>query len=169
MHPNDRQKMCGSCDGRIPLEATVCPYCTASQSAYDPSFQHNAALQDKLTSLYTPPYSAKSSQAETNLKFKVEKEPMKEKRFSNANAALGVPTIPQESLEEAHAHDEKSAFWPLLWLSIGANLLMLGLLQLFFSDNGWLRLEWDSSYWFIYCLAALPLFFFGFKKANQLG
>jgi hypothetical protein len=45
---------------------------------------------------------------------------------------------------------------------------MLGLLQLFFSDSGKLKLEWDSSYWFVYCLAAAPLVLLGFKKANQL-
>ena len=93
---------------------------------------------------------------------------MVEKRFNSTSSPLGAPTIPFESTVDPNVDQGKNSFWPILLLSIGTNLLTLGLLQLFFSDNGFLRLEWDSSYWFVYCLAALPLFFFGFKKANVL-
>lgn len=176
MHPKDRQKMCSSCDGRIPLDADVCPYCAAEQRTAAPvssaKEMHHQSLQDSLTSLYSPPYAAKSSNHSSEKKdfYKPEplKEPMAEKRFNNASASLGVPTISMDSTEEQHLDEGKSSFWPIFLLSIGANLLTVGLLQLFFSDNGFLRLEWDSSYWFVYCLAALPLFFFGLKKANVL-
>lgn len=178
MHPKDRQKMCASCDGRIPFDAAICPYCTAHQAAATAQTsvkeQHHQSLQDSLTSLYPPPYAGKSTGSafkNENLSFNKSKppnDPMAEKRFNNPSVALGVPTIPAQS-EEQQADGGKSSFFPILFLSIGANLLMLGLLQLFFSDNGFLRLEWDSSYWFAYCLAALPLFFFGFKKVNSLG
>jgi hypothetical protein len=93
---------------------------------------------------------------------------MVEKRFNHTAPSLGAPTIPIDQEAEANAAQANNGFWPILLLSIGANLLTLGLLQLFFSDQGFLRLEWDSSYWFVYCLAALPLFFLGFKKANPL-
>jgi len=73
-----------------------------------------------------------------------------------------------DASEESSQEKTQSAFWPLLLLSLGGNLLLLGLLQLLFSDNGLLRLEWNSSYWFIYALAALPLLFVGYKKANVL-
>ncbi len=95
------------------------------------------------------------------------KDVIPEKRF-HSSTPLGVPSIPPEMQEEQQFADDKTSFWPILFLSIGANLLMLGLLQLFFSDQGFLRLEWDSSYWFVYCLAALPLVFLGYKKATQL-
>lgn len=93
---------------------------------------------------------------------------MAEKRYNPSSIALGVPTIPQNSAEEQAVDEGRSSFWPILLLSIGSNLLTIGLLQLLFSDRGFLRLEWDSSYWFVYCLGALPLFYFGFKKANTL-
>ena len=183
MNPKDRQKMCTSCDGRIPYDNAICPYCASEQnSAVAPVNQvkelHHQSLQDSLTSLYSPPYSGKSAglmspQAEKkdipNInKFESLKEPMAEKRFNNSSSVLGIPTIPVDASEEHHASEDKSSFWPILLLSIGANLLTLGLIQLFFSDNGFLRLEWNSSYWFAYCLAALPLFFFGFRKANTM-
>ncbi|MBI2811766.1 MAG: hypothetical protein HYX67_13195 [Candidatus Melainabacteria bacterium] len=167
MQPKDRQKMCSNCDGRIPFDAEVCPYCAAEQAKGSAHEQHHQSLQDSLTSLYSPPYAGKSSGAAT-IKPEPPKEPMAEKRFNNSSISLGAPTIPADTAVEQHADEGKSSFWPILLLSVGGNLLTIGLLQLFFSDNGFLRLEWDSSYWFVYCLAAFPLFFLGFKKANLL-
>jgi hypothetical protein len=88
-----------------------------------------------------------------------------DKRFTTT---LGAPSLAIEQEETEVGEGEKSSFWALLLLSIAANLATIGLLQLFFSDNGFLRLEWDSSYWFVYLLIALPLFFLGLKKAKKL-
>jgi hypothetical protein len=164
MLPKDRQKMCANCDGRIPFDADICPYCAAESKNALPSAKelHHQSIQESLTSLYTPPYGKNSYKPEPL------KESMVEKRFNPSSPSLGAPTIPMEPDADASAEQGKNGFWPILLLSIGANLLMLGLLQLFFSDNGFLRLEWNSTYWYIYCLAALPLFFFGFKKVNTL-
>lgn len=182
MRPKDRQKMCTNCDGRIPLDAENCPYCSADQknvlaSAGSAKELHHRSLQESLTSLYAPPYG-KSSSPLTQTGEKKEaiyfnkqeppKENMVEKRFNANPSSLGAPTIHLNSPAEQINDEGRSGFWPILLLSIGTNLLTLGLLQLFFSDKGFLELEWDSSYWFIYCLAALPLFFFGFKKVNSL-
>lgn len=166
MQNKDRQKMCTNCDGRIPLDAEICPYCathlTHHTSEPTSKERHHQSLQDSLTALYTPPYAAKSSG------FQEKKDPLKmakplampEKKIPlQTNAPIAE--IPQED-------DGRSTFWPILLLSIGANILTIGLLQLFFSDNGILRLEWNSKYWFVYCLLAGPLFFFGFKKANLI-
>lgn len=102
-------------------------------------------------------------------KDKIKQQPRKESTESQLNASLGKfnysgnpPTIEQEEKAE-----DKGAFWPLLLLILGGNLLILGLLQFFFSESGHLRLEWDSKYWFVYCVLALPVLYFGFKKAKQ--
>jgi hypothetical protein len=184
MHPKDRQKMCSSCEGRIPWSANACPYCAAEQVAAPSGVAgsaqelHHQSLQDSLTSLYTPPYPGKGAgfmnppgaarEVSSMSKPEPQKEPMAEKRLNSSSAVLGAPMIPVNSVEENPVDEGRSSFWPLLLLSIGGNLLTIGLLQLFFSDNGFLRLEWDGSYWFVYCLAALPLFFLGFKKANTM-
>src|ERR1700722_12469263 len=145
MNSKDRQKMCTSCDGRIPYDADACPYCASTQksTAAPPVNQvkenHHQSLQDSLTSLYSPPYSGKKETLNTH-KFESPKEPMAEKRFNNSG--LGIPTIPVQAADEQQASDDRTSFWPILLLSIGANLLTLGLIQLFFSDNGFLRLEW---------------------------
>lgn len=180
MQSKDRQKICNQCDGRIPIEASICPYCTAEQVIASPAedegqFYRNQSLQDSLTAPYSPLYSTKHSaynlsDPNKSSPFSKQADPFKEvsaeKKFTPATP-LGIPTIPQEMQQEQIA-EEKTSFWPILCLSMGANLLVLGLLQLFFSERGFLRLEWNSTYWFAYCLAALPLVFLGYKKANQL-
>lgn len=178
MQPKDRQKMCINCDGRVPIDAATCPYCAAElKNAPAPKELHHRSLQDSLTSPYPPSYGKNASLAipsgekKEKIPFnKIEpnKENMAEKRFNPTSPSLGTPTIPIDSSSDQNIEEQKSSFWPILLLSIATNLLTLGLLQLFFSDQGFLRLEWDSHYWFVYCLAALPLFFFGFKKANGL-
>ena len=187
--------MCTTCDGRIPFDAMICPYCAGEQVRSAPPAihakeLHHQSLQDSLTSLYTPPYAGKGlsnlggekKECTNGLNFgsgaydpklnlnkpEPPKDTMADKRFNPSSLSLGAPTIPVDSAEEQQLDEGRSSFWPILLLSIGANLLTIGLLQLLFSDNGFLRLEWDSGYWFAYCLAALPLFFFGFKKANLL-
>lgn len=166
MHPKDRQKMCLNCDGRIPFEAVECPYCAAKQGSEASSAKqsHHDSIQESLTALYAHQYMGKSDEKKQS--HEPVKDPMVEKRFNPTAPHLGIPSIALETQEEQPVDEAKSSFWPLLLLSLGGNLLTVGLLQLFFSDNGFLRLEWDSSYWFLYCLAALPLFFLGFKKAK---
>ncbi len=181
MNPKDRQKMCSQCDGRIPFDAGVCPYCTSKQviletADEDAHFYRQQSIQESLTTPYSPPYSVKKpgymppdlKQGSSFMKQADSfKDVIPEKRF-RPSAPLGSPSIPPEMQEGQQVAEEKTSFWPIFLLSIGANLLMLGLLQVFFSDKGYLRLEWDSSYWFVYCLSAVPFVFFGYKKASQL-
>jgi hypothetical protein len=171
MKVNDRQKMCTTCDGRIPLDANLCPYCAAEQGTSGQVYLQHKSIQESLTSLYPPPYRAKNTQSAKDESFPAPthshyQEPMSEKKFQHASVAASS-NIHLDTAEDQQVNEEKSSFWPLLLLSVGANLLVLGLLQFFFSDNGILTLQWDSGYWFIYCLAAFPLFYVGFKKIHS--
>lgn len=174
MKPVDRQKICSHCDGRIAIETAHCPYCgTAAAPAVEmtaptPLFDHQS-LQDSLTSLYTPPYSNKSAPIMKQEKEKNKPKPnQRESHENQLNASLGKFNYSQGSVsvESEEKVEEKSSFGPLLFLLLGGNLLIIGLLQFFFSESGILRLEWDSKYWFIYCLMAIPAIYVGFKKAN---
>ena len=158
MKPSDRQKMCTSCDARIAVDAKECPFCGAdnAQESVDDQMpsEKNQSLQDSLTSLYTPPYAGATTYS-THVN-----EMPKKPTFQPVKQEKKAPE-PVDTEEE-----EKSLFWPILMLSAGSLALTLGLLQCFFSEKGFLRLEWDSSYWFFYCLAAAPLLYFGYKKSN---
>ena len=166
MKLSERQKMCTTCEGRIPLDANLCPYCGAEQGTSGQIYLQHKSIQESLTSLYPPPYSAKNANSMKEHPIKMS-PPESEKKFHPKSLTTN-PSIPIDNADEQNAIEEKTSFWPLLLLSIGANMLLLGLLQLFFSDNGFLTLQWDSQYWFIYCLVALPLLYLGFKKVNSV-
>lgn len=174
--------MCTSCEGMIPIDAEICPYCAADHSqsteqtsSYQaPLFKHQS-LEESLTSLYTPPYSSKNHAYATE----ENKAPPPRKNRENptegmmsairkeAAPSLAIPTSATEETEEEQSA-QGSTFWAVFMLSLGAVLLNLGVLQLFFSDHGVLKLEWNGAYWFLYCLVSVPLFYLGFKKVNTL-
>jgi hypothetical protein len=161
MKPTDKHKLCSHCEGRIALEAITCPYCNAEQT---PAAAKATVSSSVPNSLYTPPYTNKG------LRYSVsgtESAPAAPDTFKSVAPTTESPT-PTIAAQKEIAQEAPNHFWPLFTLSLASIMATLGLLQLFFSDNGLLRLEWDSSYWFVYCIAALPLFFFGIKKVNQL-
>lgn len=169
--------MCTQCDGRIPFDADLCPYCASDQSkvlisSVPVKEDHHQSLQDSLTAPYAPSYAARaipSLQASKINPTQLVSESMAERKVNTmSSSSMGIPTIPTPSAEDVALKERQSAFMPILLLSIAGNLLTIGLLQLLFSDRGFLRLEWDSSYWFLYCLGALPLFYLGLKKAGRL-
>ena len=173
MKPKDRQKMCTHCEGRIAVEANSCPYCGMpliedSESATTPVFQSGLTSQESLTSLYPPPYSnrnfshMKTENKDSQSKFKAP-QALVENPF--AKMPLAGNTVKTERNEE---QEEKSGFAPLLLALVGSNLLTLGLMQVMFSEGGFLRLEWSSKYWFLYCLFAIPMIYAGLKQATQV-
>lgn len=143
MKPTERQKMCPNCDGQVAVEASQCPFCFATLKV--DSATKGQSLQESLASYYNPP---KTPSAE------METKPSTTKTSENTPAAA------------MEAHDTK-AFWPILMLTVGGNLFTLGILQFFFSENGVVRLEISSSFWFLYLLIAIPLFYLGVRRANR--
>jgi hypothetical protein len=155
MKPGERQKMCVNCNGKVSFEATECPYCATelapSLQAPSPLFK-NQNIQDSLAALYNPPYHIKTGEKEN---------PAPKKQVTFTEPAPVVSMSEPEKVQDSHRD-----FWALFALIVGGNLLTLGLMQFFFSDKGMLTLEWESSYWYLYCLISLPLFYLGFKKAS---
>ncbi|HSX12775.1 MAG TPA: hypothetical protein VLF61_04715 [Rhabdochlamydiaceae bacterium] len=176
MNPVDKQKMCPHCDARIAFEVEICPYCAQGQEvektaapAQTPLFQ-NQSLQESLTSLYTPPYSGKRplfSQSEKQPSSPIKENAMyknvTEDKFQDPLKAISTAAI-----DESQQKEGESSLWPTVFMVVASNFFTLGLLQLFFSEAGLLKLEWDGSYWFLYCLFSIPLFYLGIKKMKQL-
>lgn len=181
MKPTDRQKMCVNCDGRVPFEAIACPYCSADlaqapevEPQKDVGAKHQA-IQDSLTALYTPPYQQKAMKNSLPESKGKKTEPSKISSSSELRHQASSSKEPQnkESSAQAIARDPaqektaKSVLLSILTLSIGSLLFVLGILQVFFSEEGVLRLEWNANGWFIYCLAGLPLLYYGYRQAEQ--
>jgi hypothetical protein len=158
----EKQKLCPNCEGRIPVEMEICPYCAhelAQQGAkpQNPLF-HKQSLEESLASLYKPPYQGKKAAEEMSME--------KPKPLKGVEASL-YGSSPREE-EETQAQEKKSSLWPTVLLLLAANLLLLGILQLLFGVDGVVHLEWDTSNWFFYCLASIPLFYFGWKKLQEI-
>jgi hypothetical protein len=171
MTTTEKEKICVSCEGRIPFDAEVCPYCAVQQSAgghhsfQSPIFE-NQSLEDSLTSLYTPPYQGKRPKfgqpREQQLPYAEEPSLYKEvTEKPEMNPFLGA-------IIEDEEQPPKSSLIPTTLLFAGANITLIGLMQLFFSKNGVLRLEWNANFWFFYCLLGIPLLYFGYKKVKDL-
>lgn len=183
----DRTKICWSCEADVSYEATYCPFCgtdllTATvESKENPPKQDERfakqSLEESLASLYKPPYSVRNRQGlgvpdeREELSFREATPPKKDELLqsydlSEKEEPLQMPPSSEITLEEKV--EGKGGVLPLLLLSIGLNLTVLGILVLFFSKDGVVRLEWNSYYWFIYLLIGLPTAYVGGRLLNQL-
>jgi hypothetical protein len=150
MKTKKRQKLCYNCEGEVDLDVIVCPFCAADLREEKPeqllsSFHQEGSFTnvDTQQSLYPPPYAPRVREDQ-------ESEP--------------APLINTSFNEE----EPKNAVGPTILLTLGAQLLLLGLFLLFFSSKGVLVLKWDARLWYFYVLASIPLFIFGTKSINKL-
>ena len=140
MKPADRQKMCPNCDGRIPYEAAQCPYCFTEQQLDADTKNFIASSSDFSSDPLAALYPLPAS----------------------ANQKTSATVSSEETTDTASI-----PFWPILMLSLGSNLLTVGILQFFFSDHGILRLEMNASYWFLMVLVGIPLIYFGLRNFSS--
>lgn len=138
--------MCYNCEGEIDLDVIVCPFCAAdlreekpeqSASGYNLAHSlHNLNTQQSL-------YPSAAPRAE---------EPQPEE-----------PPAQQVSTFE---EEEKSPVVPTILMTLGAQLLLFGLLMLIFSSNGALILKWDARLWYFYAFSSIPFLIFGYRSLH---
>lgn len=150
----EKFKICAHCDGRIPVEVVICPYCAANLSSMDsspPASKPTLSSAESLAGLYSPPYASGRSLPTSSIE---------EKRK--------LPEVKNEIKgQETKVALKKSEILPISLLVIGSNILLLGLLQLLLSDEGILTLEWHSKYWYLYSLLSAPLLYLGVKGLSN--
>ncbi len=156
MKIKDRQKICSHCEGRIAVEADSCIYC--GMPLVEERSLQGEGMPEGVNSLYPPPYSVGgSSHLKTDREFTGQ--------FKSApKTASGEIALPQESSIEEKQEEGSKDFMAILLALLGSNLFILGIMQGFFSEGGFLRLEWNAQYWFILCLLSLPMLYFGVRK-----
>lgn len=171
-----RRKMCYHCDAELSLDATYCPFCGTDlqkngekeeRKEMDETMFSSKSLDESLAALYTPPYSKRDHEgfgipAQRPVQEHFEDE-QKSFSFSYEDEALASDDFEEEPLVQR----KLGGGWPLILLSIGGQLLTLGLLLFFFSTGGKLTLEWNSRYWFLYCIASFPILYFGYRMLNE--
>lgn len=145
--------MCYNCEGEVDLDVIVCPFCAADLRAEKPeqqrpSFNVTASVKNLNTqqSLYPPHYAPKAPA---------------EEEAPQAEASEMAAEVP--SSEEGG-----NVYGPTILLTLGAQLLIFGLLMFLFSSKGAMILKWDARFWFIYVFASVPLLIFGYKSLSKL-
>lgn len=83
-------------------------------------------------------------------------------------------TSQQESFQDSVLRDEQedqedqaSSNLSMPIILSGTLLIVFGLFLLIFSDDGYLTLRWDASFWFVYLVIGLPLLAFGWKLLKK--
>ncbi len=162
MKPVEKQKMCPSCDGRIPIDSEVCPYCTQefqtqplkSQS----SLFQSQSLEDSLASLYKPPYQSK----------RPSHDPLPIEKSSSISSKNVEASLYGNQRQEELLQEPKGSLLSIILLLSAGHLFVFGILLFVFAQNGVLHLEWNANNWFFYCLGAIPLLYFGWKQLQKL-
>jgi hypothetical protein len=96
----------------------------------------------------------------------------------NGEEFLEEPAHEEEALlEESPYEDEeelvhepvqqRSLTLPFMLLVPGTLLALFGLMVWLFSRDGALELRWDSRFWYVYVLLALPLLVFGWRSLGK--
>ena len=132
------RKLCWNCEGSVHVRATKCPFCGSELSAETPA---PSSPYNAQTAVPAPPYSAPAFEG-------AQPEP-----------ALAAET-PKEDLS-------RSVVLPMLLLLPGVFFLLFGVLLALFATDGLLTLRWNARYWFVYCMLACPLLWFGWKSLSR--
>lgn len=149
MKTKKRQKMCYNCEGEIDLDVIVCPFCAADLREEKPEQQSPS---------YNPAATLKNLNTQQSL-------------YPTPNPPKARPEeIVREETEEPVLQEEesKNIIGPTILMTLGAQLLLFGLLMLIFSNKGVMVLKWDARLWYFYVLASIPLLIFGVKSVNKL-
>ncbi len=174
MNTTERNEICKNCEADVSLSATYCPFCGSDLIASSGKEEEpgdtvcaNNSVQENLASLYKPPYASRNCHG-----LGVPDERDESDYLQTAIAEKNDPLFQEyeqeklhqvQPLEEGNTEDRQGGFIPLLILSIGCQLLTLGLLLFFFSKNGKLILQWNARSWFIYCILSLPMIYSGWR------
>jgi hypothetical protein len=152
MKTKKRQKMCYNCEGEIDLDVIVCPFCAADLRAEKPEQQAPS---------YNPTQTLKNLNTQQSL-YPTHAPKVREEQPAEEEEELRIPSSADE------AEGPKQMIVPTLLMTLGAQLLLFGLLMLFFSSKGVMVLKWNASLWYFYVLASLPFLIFGYKSVSKL-
>ncbi len=150
MKAKKRQKLCYSCEGEVDLDVIVCPFCAADLREEKPEqnfprVQQTFKNMDTEAALYPPPYAPRV-------------------RLEEAAPVAPEPAIQQE---EESQEESRGSYGPIILLTLGAQLFLLGVFMLLFSTNGTFVLKWDARFWYFYLLTSIPLLIFGFRSLKK--
>jgi hypothetical protein len=152
MKTKKRQRLCCNCDGEVDLDVIVCPFCAADL--------REEKMEDRSA---VPPSSVRPLSGDS----KPNEDPYFSRVDSDAQTASAMAQV--ISPEPASAEESPNRLiCAILFLSIGAQLLVLGFVLALFAGDGFITLRWNTRLWFLYVFACIPCITFGFRWLSKL-
>ncbi len=147
----ESKKICWSCEARVGLEATYCPFCGTDLLTKSAVTDGEGLPEEDVASLYTPPYFAKPS---TDFLSQPSVEPE------------GLPNL-EPKAKATNAQEAAGHIWPTVCLMLGSYLFVVGAMIFLFAEKGKLTLQWDEGDWLVYFLLATPLLVLGWRFSKR--
>lgn len=140
MGEDQRSKICPFCEGRIPVEAMSCNYCGSSLDnvVHLHRDQNDLFSEDGFDSILTPPYLDEDANEGDEDEYK--------------------------SQDAAETKQESKGLFSLFLIGLSVQLTVVALMLLFFSQDGFLQLEFNAAYWPVYLFISLPLLYWGIQS-----
>lgn len=151
MTATPKKKLCWNCEASVALHEENCPYCAVYLGPA--SVSGDESQNDPLA----PPYKIQVMEEEGG---ELPEAPYAAEESEEDEVEL-------EALEPTG--DMKEVAIPTSLLLGGTVFFLFGLVLLLFSQDGVFTLRWNSEYWYLYQLAAVPMLYFGWRSLNQLG
>lgn len=173
-----KQKICWNCEAEVSRDASYCPFCGSdllstqekpSQSHEDPNqILENRGFEESLADLYKPPYALRSPSTNSgSYSSQLNRESEAKKPRISEFTRHEDEALPEEFEEEPLVRKKLGGGWSLILLSLGSQLFLLGIMMVLFSQEGKLTLEWNSEYWFLYCLLGVAPIYFGIQMLRD--
>lgn len=159
MSTQPKNKLCWNCEGRVSFQDENCPYCGVYLSPL------NSEEAEEKSSLFSAPYRPDQPGKEEQ---SVPAAPYKTQEKSKP-VKTQEPVKPSEDIARTSfiSNEARTIVLPLILLLSGSVFFLFGIALLLFSQNGVFTLQWNSNYWYVCFLLAIPMLFFGWRALQQ--
>jgi hypothetical protein len=164
MSTKPKKKLCWNCEGNVSVKEVMCPYCGVS---LHPST--NGGKEGQKDHL-NPPYKLVNPAHEQHIPLPLYAPTAEETEESEPEKEVDQEEEKNHSkLPLFNSATEASKVVITLALLIGGSIFFIfSLALLLFSDEGYLTLRWNGSFWFVYLLISIPMLIYGWKFIQTL-
>ncbi|MDP1879494.1 MAG: hypothetical protein Q8K60_00980 [Parachlamydiaceae bacterium] len=150
-----KKKLCWNCEGNVARDVDNCPYCgvwvqppeLGDNSGWNPNYQSSSKTEE----IPSPLYQINTDESDENEE--------------------NSPFVNNESKPSSENHllqKVKLDLFPVIFLMMGSNFFLFGIILLLFSQNGTFTLQWQGSDGLYFILFSIPLTIFGWKYLQQI-
>lgn len=149
MTATPKKKLCWNCEGRVSFTEENCPFCGVYVSPSNPGEN----------SLLKPPYLLVEPEEEQSIP---------PSPYGDKEHIVSEDTSYPQKEEITESRDLKNGVASIAMMLSGTVFLLFGIVLWLFSDKEVFTLHWETQYWFIYLILAVPMLFFGWRALQKV-